>query len=89
MKDIQPDMKNGIGICCDTCPSHDGKRCKLLGFRAPEGHVCEPWAVALTDACKMMAENENAILRSNPPASVMDHFLSGWQSMKELIDPES
>ena len=36
---------NGVGWCDDACPEHDGKRCRLTGFR-PRG-ICEPWAVRL------------------------------------------
>lgn len=31
-------------VCDESCPAHDGKRCRLKGTRAHVGHVCEPWA---------------------------------------------
>jgi hypothetical protein len=38
---IQPKLSpEGVPFCVLSCPSHDGKRCDLLGF-APGG-VCEP-----------------------------------------------
>lgn len=36
---------NGVGYCVESCPEHDGKRCRLLG-RQPSS-VCEPWAADL------------------------------------------
>ena len=39
--------ENGVGFCTSDCPAHDGKRCRYLGLRAPEGNVCEPWARAI------------------------------------------
>jgi hypothetical protein len=38
-KGIRPDW-DPEPLCVDTCPSHDGKRCERLGFRAPEGDCC-------------------------------------------------
>jgi RNA polymerase-binding transcription factor DksA len=40
---------DGIGRCTEACPSHDGKRCRVMGVRAPDGHVCEPWAKGIID----------------------------------------
>jgi hypothetical protein len=41
--EIQPHIYNEIGYCPEdfSCPSYDGKRCKLLGHQ-PD-HICEPW----------------------------------------------
>ena len=39
--------RDGVGTCDDLCPQHDGKRCRILGVRAPEGRVCPPWAERL------------------------------------------
>lgn len=37
---IQPEMEKGIPICSERCPSYDGKRCDITGFRP--SRVCEP-----------------------------------------------
>lgn len=37
---IQPEWFHGIPKCRESCPSHDGKRCEKIGFRAPD--YCEP-----------------------------------------------
>lgn len=43
------DSGRGVGIpfCTDECPSHDGKRCLVLGFR-PMG-LCEPAVIAMNE----------------------------------------
>ena len=30
---IQPKWHDGLPICVDSCPRHDGKRCELTGAR--------------------------------------------------------
>lgn len=52
---IEPEWHDGVGYCHDGCPQHDGKRCRLLGSRAPEGHVCEPWAQRVAAAAQRVA----------------------------------
>lgn len=37
--------QNGTPVCDETCPHHDGRRCRVLGFRAPE--ICEPVVVQM------------------------------------------
>ena len=54
--------RDGVGHCTEDCPSHDGKRCKVLGLRA--GGICEPWAVAL------VADRAALALALNRAASV-------------------
>jgi hypothetical protein len=42
---MQPEINDlGVPLCDERCPSHDGKRCRLLGL--PPSIVCEP-AVAV------------------------------------------
>lgn len=31
-------------VCDEICRHHDGKRCGLLGYQAPEGAICTVWA---------------------------------------------
>ncbi len=38
--EVQPKWDEGIPRCQEDCPLHDGKRCELLGYQAPQ--VCEP-----------------------------------------------
>ncbi len=40
-----PSQNVVIPYCADDCTSHDGKRCRLLGFRPPD--ICEPAVAAL------------------------------------------
>ena len=35
----QWDPETGVPFCSEHCSHHDGKRCQLLGFRAPQ--ICE------------------------------------------------
>ena len=53
--------------CWDRCPEHDGKRCGLMGSRAPEGHVCEPWANTAWDVLRFARPWDDALLGSPPP----------------------
>lgn len=41
----RPRWDDGIPWCCERCPSHDGKRCELLGHATPQ--VCLPTVKAL------------------------------------------
>lgn len=37
---IRPHWIGNLPTCSDDCPEHDGKRCGLIGGRAPDGHAC-------------------------------------------------
>jgi hypothetical protein len=37
---MQPQWTNDVPFCSENCEKHDGKRCEILGSRAPD--VCEP-----------------------------------------------
>jgi len=37
-----------VPLCEETCPHHDGKRCRLMGFRP--SRMCEPVVSAMGDA---------------------------------------
>jgi hypothetical protein len=43
VSEIQPDCVSRVGVplCSLECPSHDGKRCRLTGFRP--NSICEPY----------------------------------------------
>lgn len=49
-----PDYDSGVPVCREHCARHDGKRCEILGERAPL--LCEPvvqaMAQMLTDATR-------------------------------------
>jgi hypothetical protein len=36
---------DGVPLCSDRCPSHDGKRCVVLGHQP--GRICEPAVVEM------------------------------------------
>lgn len=40
--DIKPLVfpSDGVPMCQDSCPSYDGKRCRVMGFRPDR--ICEP-----------------------------------------------
>jgi hypothetical protein len=44
---IHPHWEDEVPLCDEECPSHDGKRCEILGRRP--GYICEP-AVGLLGA---------------------------------------
>ena len=39
-KRCEPEWFDGLPCCSESCPSHDGKRCELMGFRP--SRLCEP-----------------------------------------------
>lgn len=44
--DIRPDVdEDGVPVCTEECPQHDGKRCRALGHRP--SYVCEPRVVEM------------------------------------------
>ena len=45
MSDPQPEWIDGVPLCREGCPHHDGKRCGLMGFRPDR--ICEPAVVAM------------------------------------------
>ncbi len=56
-KDVRPFIdEHGVGCCDEDCPSHDGKRCRILG-RRPE-HVCEPWARLMVLEVRQLREGK-------------------------------
>lgn len=42
-------FEDGVPRCDDACRYHDGKRCQLLGLRAPS--ICEPAVAAMARVC--------------------------------------
>ena len=44
---MKPAMRGMTPLCSDQCDDHDGKRCRLTGFR-PDG-ICEPAVEAMAD----------------------------------------
>lgn len=52
----EPHWTRGVPLCDEDCRHHDGKRCKLQGFRP--GTLCEPvvheMGLLLTKARKMV-----------------------------------
>ena len=39
--EIRPHLaSDGVPMCTDSCPSYDGARCRVLGFKP--GNICEP-----------------------------------------------
>lgn len=47
-----------VPLCTESCPQHDGKRCRLMGFRPSS--ICEP-------VVELMAERLNATLPKGEP----------------------
>jgi len=35
-----------VPFCQESCPHHDGKRCRVMGLRAP--NICEPVVVQMS-----------------------------------------
>lgn len=44
------DRVSGVPSCTETCPSHDGKRCRVLGLKA--GGICEPAVIDIVVALR-------------------------------------
>ena len=45
-EDVRPEFTGkGLPMCVESCPSHDGKRCRALGFRPSS--ICEPAVEAM------------------------------------------
>lgn len=43
---MQPEwLSIGVPLCNESCPSHDGKRCELMGCRPDE--MCQPAVMAM------------------------------------------
>ncbi len=63
--------------CTEDCPSHDGKRCKLIGLRAPT--ICEP---TVAEMARALYETEP----STPPATPGDaRTLADVGDLEELL----
>ena len=45
----EPRWSGGMPRCHDGCAQHDGKRCRLLGLRAPEDKACEPVVIEMSE----------------------------------------
>lgn len=59
---LQPIIRDdGLPMCDEDCPSHDGKRCRVLGYKAPQ--LCEPMVIRLA---KQAAKVEPPALKSCP-----------------------
>ena len=53
--DIKPEVtKHGLPLCTESCPSHDGKRCRVLGQRP--SRICEPAVEAMAERLEAKAE---------------------------------
>ena len=55
MESIKPEVtKHGLPLCTESCPSHDGKRCRVLGQRP--SRICEPAVEAMAELLEAKAE---------------------------------
>ena len=55
----------GVPMCSDDCPEHDGKRCKLQGLR-PDS-ICEPYVETMaTDIVKLKNKVRDLSQALNP-----------------------
>lgn len=57
----------GVPWCDESCPQHDGKRCRILGFRPSS--ICEP---AVADIVRENARLEALIVRTVEEATGID-----------------
>lgn len=48
-----PRWVDDVPLCDESCPQHDGKRCRELGFRPDR--ICEPTTRDLVQAIKRVA----------------------------------
>jgi hypothetical protein len=68
--------KDGIPYCSDRCPSHDGKRCEIIG--ASPSLICEP-------AVQDMAARLNEAPGAATPQMILDWLLTrvgSWTSAR-------
>lgn len=63
MSEVRPEWEGRVPRCTERCPSHDGKRCMVLG-RRPES-ICEPAVSDPTSALTspLMARDRERRLR--------------------------
>ena len=54
-----PMFHHGVGYCQSDCPSNDGKRCGLTGFRTDV--LCEPWVRELVAENKRLRAELKAL----------------------------
>jgi hypothetical protein len=55
LQDVRPTvMDNGVPMCATyDCPSYDGKRCRVMGFRPST--ICEPGVIELARLADLKA----------------------------------
>ena len=74
--DAEPEWtSDGQPVCSQSCPSHDGKRCQLIGFRP--SMLCEPAVVAMADEIRRL--HALPVLRTCAPCRY-------WRSGTSFLD---
>ena len=69
------DADTGVPFCTEECRQHDGKRCRLLGFRP--GNICEP---AVVDLVAKLRAAERTQALAHPAAA-----LPGWPTLDDVM----
>lgn len=57
------DRVSGVPSCTETCPSHDGKRCRVLGLKA--GGICEPAVIDIVVALRKTNRGAQTMARES------------------------
>ncbi len=64
----QPQLIDGLPVCHERCPAHDGKRCELMGF--PPTHHCEPALKTFYGNVSQLCETVQELQKkASPPCS--------------------
>lgn len=61
-----PRWIDDVPHCNEACPHHDGKRCGILGFRAP--HICEPVVVEMGKSLTTIAKDKTEMTTARDAA---------------------
>ena len=84
MSDIEPNWSDSkVPNCSDECPSHDGKRCRVMGFRPDT--ICEPaveLAMQRLDDLQGVGKVVVGWYGTNTPGT---HMPPGMKELKALI----
>lgn len=77
-----PDPKyetNGVPYCSHDCPSHDGKRCEILGYTPSV--VCEP---AVQEMAKKMADLRASCVEPTSEEAMREQMFKTMQALERV-----
>lgn len=83
----QPEWLHEVPWCRESCPHHDGKRCRLLGARPST--ICEPavqeMGVKLATIAKTVEQHERMARNASNDSAIKTFLALGFAAVADAL----